>query len=307
MYLFDRDLDQADIVAAELIPFPLPETGETDAWGQRWRRLDETMGQPDAAVVRSIEEIDALASPPVDADARRRAVAECCDKYPDKYVMASLGITGFNRASFLRGFDQALVDMLESPAAFTKLLDKVCAFEESIIEAVAGCGADAIALWDDWGMQSGLLTSKAMFEELVLGRYRRQFELVHGLGMDVFFHSCGRIETIVADLVEAGVDLMNVSQPNCNDLAAIGASLRGRATFVMPISYQTTSISGTPAEIRAEAKRMFELLAGAHGGFVGYVEDYRVMGMSEENYRACVEAFRALRYDADEGACSNDK
>ena len=30
------------------------------------------------------------------------------------------------------------------------------------------------------------------------------------------------------------------------------------------------------------------------GGFIGYVEEYSVMGMSAENYRACGEAFRRL-------------
>ena len=30
------------------------------------------------------------------------------------------------------------------------------------------------------------------------------------------------------------------------------------------------------------------------GGFVGYVEEYGCMGMSEANYRACGEAFRRL-------------
>lgn len=294
VYMFNRDLEMGDIVAADLITFPRPETGLADEWGQLWHRLDNTMGQPDAPVVHSVEEIESLVAPPTDADARRRVVAARRETYPDKYLMASLALTGFNRAAFLRGFDNALMDMAESPAAFSHLLDTVCGFEESIIQSVADCGADAIALFDDWGMQDALLTSRAMFLDLVLPRYKRQFDMVHELGMDVYFHSCGRIDSIVADLVNAGVDLINISQPNCNDLAAIGESLRGHTTFVVPISYQTTSISGTPDDIHAEAKRMYDLLAGPHGGFSGYVEDYAVMGMSEENYQACIEAFRSL-------------
>lgn len=295
MYMFNRDFDLGDIVAADLITFPRPETGATDEWGQAWHRLDNTMGQPDTPVVRSAAEIESLVAPPTNADARRRVVDECREKFPNKYLMASLALTGFNRAAFLRGFDDGLIDMVESPAAFSRLLDTVCSFEETIIRAVADCGVDAVALFDDWGMQDALLTSRAMFLDLVLPRYKRQFDLVHELGMDVYFHSCGRIDTIVDDLVKAGVDLVNISQPNCNDLESIGNSLRGQTTFVMPVSYQTTSISGTPDDIRAEAKRMFDLLGGPHGGFVGYVEEYAVMGMSEENYQACIEAFRSLR------------
>ncbi len=78
------------------------------------------------------------------------------------------------------------------------------------------------------------------------------------------------------------------------DVAAVGRRLRGRQCFLMPISYQTVSIQGTPEEIHAEARRLYELLATPAGGFIGYVEEYSVMGMSAENYRACGEAFRRL-------------
>jgi uroporphyrinogen decarboxylase len=63
----------------------------------------------------------------------------------------------------------------------------------------------------------------------------------------------------------------------------------------MPISYQTVSIQGTPEEVYGEARRLYDLLAIETGGFIGYVEEYSCMGMSEENYRACAEAFRKLK------------
>jgi hypothetical protein len=63
---------------------------------------------------------------------------------------------------------------------------------------------------------------------------------------------------------------------------------------MMPISYQTVSIQGTVEDIHREAERLFRLLATPDGGFIGYVEEYSVMGMSTENYRACGDAFRCL-------------
>jgi uroporphyrinogen decarboxylase len=77
-------------------------------------------------------------------------------------------------------------------------------------------------------------------------------------------------------------------------VAAVARRLRGRQCFLMPISYQTVSIRGTPGEIYAEARRLYDLLAVDTGGFIGYVEEYGCMGMSAENYRACAEAFRRL-------------
>jgi hypothetical protein len=96
------------------------------------------------------------------------------------------------------------------------------------------------------------------------------------------------------DFHEIGVDVLNISQPNVNDVVEVGRRLRGRQCFMVPISYQTVSIRGTPQDIYAEARRLHDLLAAAGGGFIGYVEEYGVMGMSAENYRACGEAFRRL-------------
>ena len=92
-----------------------------------------------------------------------------------------------------------------------------------------------------------------------------------------------------------GADVLNISQPNVVDVATVSRQLRGRQCFMMPISYQTVSIQGTPDEILAEAQRLYDLLATPAGGFIGYVEEYGCMGMSPENYRACGEAFRRLR------------
>jgi len=79
------------------------------------------------------------------------------------------------------------------------------------------------------------------------------------------------------------------------DVPKVSDQLRGRQCFLMPISYQTVSISGTPIEIYEEAQRLCDHLGTKEGGFIGCVEEYSCMGMSAENYRACAEAFRRLR------------
>jgi len=138
------------------------------------------------------------------------------------------------------------------------------------------------------------MISPALGRELFKPRYQRQFALAHKLGLHTWYHCCGEFGAIMEDFHEIGVDVLNISQPNVNDIEAVGRRLRGRQCFMMPISYQTVSISGSPDDIRAEAGRLFRHLGTPDGGFIGYVEEYGVMGMSEQNYRACGEAFRCL-------------
>ena len=64
--------------------------------------------------------------------------------------------------------------------------------------------------------------------------------------------------------------------------------------FVLPVSYQTTSISGTREEIFRAVQDYQRHLRGPEGGLIGYIEEYRSIGLSEENYQACIDAFRAI-------------
>jgi len=124
--------------------------------------------------------------------------------------------------------------------------------------------------------------------------YERQFRLAHDLGLAVYFHCCGQISNIIPDLIEIGVDLLNLSQPNLYDIPELGRRYGGQVCFVCPVSYQTTSITGTHAEIFHDVETLVAHLGRFRGGLVGYVEEYQSIGMSEANYQACVEAFRSL-------------
>ena len=212
----------------------------------------------------------------------------------DRYRLASFDLSGFTVYTFLRGFENAMQDFLLEPEGFAMMMDHIIEFECDLMRMAARHGFHGIHFADDWGTQSGMMISPGLWRELFKPRYARQCALAHELGLHTWYHCCGEFVAIMEDFREIGVDVLNISQPNVNDMAEVGRRLRGKQCFMMPISYQTVSISGTPADIHAEAQRLYDLLAVKKGGFIGYVEEYGVMGMSEKNYRACGEAFRRL-------------
>ena len=75
----------------------------------------------------------------------------------------------------------------------------------------------------------------------------------------------------------------------------VGAEWRGRQCFMVPISYQTVSISGTPDEIHAEARRLVNLLETDKGGYIGYIEEYSCMGMFGEELPGLLRGLRPGR------------
>lgn len=301
LWLFnrDRDQEQGDVLWYDFRVYQGEARagyhgGSCSEWGYQWQTRDDgTMGQPGAPTIPTWDDLDRYKFPAVNADKRLAGLAEFKKRSEGYYRLPLLIITGFTTYTFLRGFENAMIDFAEEPEKAGQLLDRIFGFEKELMTLAAEAGMDGFHFGDDWGTQDGLIISPAMWRRIFKPRYRDQFEHAHRLGLHVWFHCCGNAAAIVPDFHEIGVDVMNIAQPNVVDLEPIGAQLRGRQCFMVPISYQTVSISGTVAEIDAEAHRLHDLFSTPRGGYIGYVEEYGCMGMSEENYRACVRAFAA--------------
>jgi uroporphyrinogen decarboxylase len=264
-------------------------------WGYRLESGgDGTMGYPTAPLYPELPAPEAIRVPPLREAERMSAVPTFQETSADRYRLASLDLSGFTVYTLLRGFENAMEDLIADPDGFAALMDAIMDFECDLMRMAARHGFHGIHFADDWGTQSGLMVSPAMWRRLFKPRFARQFAVAHELGLHTWYHCCGNFLPIMDDFHEIGADVLNISQPNVVDIAAVGRSLRGRQCFMMPISYQTVSIHGTTEEIHAEARRLHDLLGTPAGGFIGYVEEYGVMGMSAQNYKACGEAFRRL-------------
>jgi hypothetical protein len=257
--------------------------GETE-WGYVFETLDPTranFGQvrhpPGADWDKALE----LPAPDPDAPGRFAHLPELLGRYPDRYVLGSMGVSGFGTMTAIRGFTDLLEGLYTDPDKVLALAEKVFGYERGLIRGFAKGGVHGIAFLDDWGTQEALMVSPAQWRELFKPLYRRHFALCHELGLHVFFHSCGQVTAIVDDLIEVGADMLNLSQMTLyqKEVAAIGA---GRACFVCPVDFQRT-LYADPAAVEAEIASMIELFGGGRrGGIIGQTEGYVHLGCSYE-------------------------
>ena len=134
--------------------------------------------------------------------------------------------------------------------------------------------------------------------ELFKPRYHGSSTRAHELGLHVWFHCCGNF----AESSQISTNrrrCLNIS--NRMSLTSRRRPIAAGQTMLHG-AYQLSNRlhQGSVDEILAEAQRMYELLATPAGGFIGYVEEYGCMGMSQENYRpaatpsdACAECASA--------------
>ena len=186
----------------------------------------------------------------------------------DKYFLVRIYGSHFEKANAARGIENFLADMAADYAfakrLCTAIIDKNLVMLENFLDIAE---IDGVLLGSDWGSQRGLLMSPETWDDLIRPGEQREYDLVHAYGKDVWLHSCGAIDALIPRLIEMGLDVVNPVQPECMDIARLKADFGDRLTFWGAVSTQQTLPFGTPDEVRAEGRRVRDLM-GEGGGYI---------------------------------------
>lgn len=198
-------------------------------------------------------------------------------------------------AMYLRGIDQALVDMLIEPEIFQAITGRLTAFYNEyltrILEAARGM-IDILVTGDDFGQQGGLLCSVALWEERLRAGFEGYIRLAHQAGVPVMHHTCGSIYRLLPKFAACGLDILQALQPGVAemDFQRIKSEYGARMSFQGAIGIQRALPFGTPADVRAEVRDRIEALAPGGGYIVSTA--HNIQGDTPvENVLAMVDAY----------------
>ncbi len=189
-------------------------------------------------------------------------------RYPDLFHMVSIGFTLFERAWSLVGMENLLIFMITEEAFVHDLLDRITEYNIALIRNAAAIGGlDAVHFGDDWGSQGGLLFSKDMWRSYIGPRLKRTCDAAHEVGLLVSQHSCGKVQELIPDMIDAGIDVFDPFQPEVMDVREVFARYHGKIAFWGGLSVQQTLPHGSPADVRAETLSLIQDL-GSRGGYI---------------------------------------
>jgi uroporphyrinogen-III decarboxylase len=182
-----------------------------------------------------------------------------------------LGYCGsiFHHITFLRGFEQTMVDLALDSEEILFVRDRVAEIVLKRIEAITAAGADGVLIVDDWGTQQSLYVRPEMWRGLFKPTYRKLVDAIHAGGAYAHFHTDGVTRDIIADLIEIGFDELN-PQVWIMDVDELGRSFRGKVCFRPDLDRQFVLRSGTPAEVIEHVHRTYEAFGHPSGGFICY-------------------------------------
>jgi uroporphyrinogen decarboxylase len=81
-------------------------------------------------------------------------------------------------------------------------------------------------------------------------------------------HSCGKINEFVPYFLQAGVDVVNMGQPQTYGIRELGGCFAGKICFLSTADIQKTLPGGDLEKIRAEVRELVASWSTADGGFI---------------------------------------
>ena len=193
-----------------------------------------------------------------------------CEKFKDKAIV--IGHEGpFQNACNLRSMEKLFMDMVLEPELAKGIFDHMVEFEleyyERILIAADG-QIDILRTHDDYGTQSGLLFSVEMWRDYFAENTKKLTNLAHKYGAFYMQHSCGAVHSIIPELIECGVDILEPLQKvNGMEPEGLKRDFGKDLTFHGGIDTQRLLPFGTPEEVKAETRYFIDTL-GSDGGYI---------------------------------------
>jgi hypothetical protein len=272
----------------------------SDEWGTRWWHAEGGVGAtPLDHPIKDWSQLDDylqshMPDPlaPGRLDSVRSSVAE---HGKTKYCVGMVQLSLFERLHSLRGMQETFADLCTNEKEVRRLLEKLMEYLLALTRSWAELGVDAMFYTDDWGTQKSLMISPAMWRSYFKDLYRRLFDEVHRLGMDVMLHSCGNVTGIVPDLIDVGLDVLDPLQPGAMDIDEMARRFGGHLSFCGGIDIQNLLVFGSPQQIKDEVRRLIDTLGRPFGGGLIVAPANMVTpDVPLENFRALFEATHGM-------------
>jgi hypothetical protein len=283
---------------------PWERAGEpyTDPWGCVWQTTDD--GITGAVTQHPLPSWDAFASfVPPDPSRTNGMTAIDWGAIKDKILQAGKEgkrVAGtlehghaFLRLSYLRGYENLLLDMADADKRLWRLIEMVESFSMGIVRRYVDLGAAMMRYPEDLGAQHGPMLAPEHFRTNIKPIYEHLIARARQAGCVVHMHSDGDIRALVDDIISCGIDVLNI-QDLVNGVDWIAANLKGRLCIDLDIDRQQITRFAGPREIDELIRQEVEKLGSAEGGLMMIYGLYP--GVPFENAKAVAGAME--RYAA---------
>jgi len=193
----------------------------------------------------------------------------------------------FLRLCDLRGYEAFMYDMADAEPRLWMLMDMVEEHNQTLVQCSLRRGAEWMGYPEDLGMQIGPMLSPEHFRKYIKPCYQRLMKPAREAGCIIHMHSDGDIRDLVDDLVDSGVQVINL-QDLVNGLEWIRQRFKGKMCIDLDIDRQSVTRFGTPEQVDTLIRTEVETLGSREGGLMMIYGMYP--GIPLDNAKALMDA-----------------
>jgi len=200
----------------------------------------------------------------------------------DLALMGRFGGPVMELGTYLRGFEQWLMDLVMYPEFTRDMLNRIADIQIALDEAGIRAAGKYLSVFkvsgEDLGMQDRTLFSNKVWKNLIypiLARRwwaaREALDKYDASHVKLMLHSDGAIRPLIPDFIEAGIDVLDPIQDACTGMKLEGLKkdFGDRLAFHGALDTQHFLPFGTPQEVVQETKRTIDALGDGGGLILG--------------------------------------
>ena len=166
---------------------------------------------------------------------------------------------------FIVGMNDFMIMVYEDRDLVEDMLELSTEHTIKVTKAMVEAGVDFLFPNDDVAFNSGLFIPPKIFKEMWVPKMARIIEPAVNAGIPVFFHSDGKIDDIVEDLIEMGVDCLNPMDPSSVNYRDYKKRFGNNLCLSGNVNIDFPLVNGTPEEIDRDVKEHMDVLKPGYG------------------------------------------
>jgi uroporphyrinogen-III decarboxylase len=166
---------------------------------------------------------------------------------------------------FVVGMNDFMMMVYEDRDLIEEMLEESTKHFINLTQALVKKKIDFIRVADDIAFKTGLFIPPKIMKEIWVPRIARIIEPGLDSNIPVMFHSDGRIDDIVEDLIEIGVDCINPMDPYGINYADYKKRYGNRLCLSGNVDIEFPLSKGTPEDIEKDVKEHMDILKPNYG------------------------------------------
>jgi len=188
---------------------------------------------------------------------------------PDKMKVIAVSGKIFTLTWMLMGFNNFAMSLIIDEQLVADVFRKVAQIQFKALEQIfAMPHVGAVWVVDDLAFGTGPMISPQAFRDHVFPWYREMAKKCHDNGLLFFMHSDGDLMSLMDDIIDMGVDVLQPIDPTCMDIVEVKRLYGDRICIVGNVANELLR-SGTPAEVEERVKYLITHLGPGGGYCVG--------------------------------------